>query len=100
MMALDRSPESFSLQMNSTSLFLWFQIVTPQGGASFNPKGHHVNKIDKSLQGDTKYRKSKLFLFQFQRKIILKLVFFVPIFQLVTPGVGSVLTPKKTYGWN
>ena len=24
MMALDQSPESFSLQMNSTSLFLWF----------------------------------------------------------------------------
>ena len=97
MMALDRSPESFSLQMNSTSLFLWFQFVTPRGGASFDPKGHHVNKIDKGLQGDATYRKSKLYFFQFQRRRILKLVFFVPMFQLVTPGVGSVLTPKESY---
>ena len=58
MMALDCSPEPYSLQMNSTSLFLWFQLVTPQGGASFDPKGHHVNKIDKGLQRDATYRKS------------------------------------------
>ena len=69
----------------------------PRGGASFDPKGHHVNKIDKGLQGDATYRKSKLYLFQFQRRKILKLVFFVPMFQLVTPGVGSVLTPKESY---
>ena len=60
MMALDRSPESFSPQMNSTSLFLWFQLVTPRGGASFDPKGHHVYKIDKGIQVDATYRKSKL----------------------------------------
>ena len=69
----------------------------PRGGASVDPKGHHVNKIDKGLQGDATYQKSKLYLFQFQRRRILKLVFFVPIFQLVTPGVGSVLTPKESY---
>ena len=96
-MALDRLPESFSPQMNSTSLFLWFQLVTTGGGASFDPKGHNVNKIDKGLQGDATDRKSKLYLFQFQRGRILKLVFFVPMFQLVTPGVGSVLTPKESY---
>ena len=53
MMALDRSPESLSPQMNSTSLFLWFQLVIP----SFDPKGHHKNKIDKGLQGDTTHQK-------------------------------------------
>ena len=58
----------------------------PQGGTSFDPKGHHVNKIDKGLQGDATYQKSKLYLFQFQRRRILKLVFFVPMFQLVTQG--------------
>ena len=52
MMALDRSPESFSPQMNSTSLFLWFPTCDPWGGDSFDSKGHHVNKIDKGLQGD------------------------------------------------
>ena len=92
MMALDHSPESFSPQMNSTSLFLWFQLVIP----SFDPMGHHMNKIDKGLQGDATYQKSKLYPFQFQRRI-LKLVFFVPMFQLVTPRVGSVLTPKESY---
>ena len=39
-MALDRSPESFSPQkLTLPSLFLLFQLVTPQGGASFDPKG-------------------------------------------------------------
>ena len=93
MMALDRSSESFSPQINSTSLFLWFQLVIP----SFDPKGHHMNKIDKGLQGDATYQKSKLYPFQFQRRRIFKLVFFVPMFQLVNPGVGSVLTPKLSY---
>ena len=26
------------------------QTCDPRGGASFDPKGHHVNKIDKGLQ--------------------------------------------------
>ena len=47
-MALDCSTESFSPKMKSTYWFLWFQLVIP----SFDPKGHHVNKIDKDLQGD------------------------------------------------
>ena len=57
----------------------------------------HVNKIDQGLQGDATYQKSKFQPFQFQRRRILKLVFFVPMFQLITPGVGSVLTPKELY---
>ena len=44
----------------------------PRDGASFDPKGHHVNKIGKGLQGDATYRKSKLCPFQFQRRRILK----------------------------
>ena len=91
MMALDCSPESFSLQMNSTSLFLCFQLVIP----SFDPKGHHTNKIDKGVQGDATYQISKLY--PFQRRRIMNLIFFVPMFQLVTPAVGSVLTPKESY---
>ena len=67
MMALDRSPESFSPQMNSTSLFLWFPTCDPWGGDSFDSNGHHVNKIDKGLQGDATYRKYKLYPFQFEK---------------------------------
>ena len=55
MMALDRSPESFS-QMNSTSLFPLFQLVAAW-------VGHHMNKIHKGLKGpqrDAKYQVSKL----------------------------------------
>ena len=92
MMALDRSPESFSPQMNSTSLFLWFPTCDPWDGDSFDSKGHHVNKINKGLQGDATYRKSKPYPFQFQRRRIFKLVFFVPIIQLVTLGMESVMS--------
>ena len=56
-----------------------------------------MNKIDKGLQGDATDKKSKLYPFQIQRIRILKLVFFVPMFQLVTPGVGSFLNPKESY---
>ena len=89
MMALDRSLESFSPQ---NEFYIFGPLVPtcdPQGGASFDPKGHHMNKIDKGLQGDVTYQKSKLYPFQFQRRRILKLVFFVPMFQLVTPLWGQ-----------
>ena len=95
-MALDCSPESFS---PTNEFYIFVPLVPtcdPRGGGSFNPKGHNTNKIDKGLQGDAMYQKSKLYPFQFQRRI-LKLVFYVPIFQLVTSGVGSVLTPKESY---
>ena len=55
-MDLDRSPESFYPQMNSSSLFLWFQLVTLGDGASFDPKVHHMNKTDKRLQEDATYQ--------------------------------------------
>ena len=41
MMALDCSPESFSPQLNSTSLFLWFQLVTLRVGPVLTPKESH-----------------------------------------------------------
>ena len=47
MMALDRSPESFSPQMNSTSLFLWFQLVTPGVGPVLIPRGIMWIKLTK-----------------------------------------------------
>ena len=95
-MALDRSPES-----NELYIFVpLVQTCDPWSGASFNPNGHHMNKIDKGLQGDDTYQKSKLYPFQFQKRRSLKLVFFVPMFQLVTPGVGSVLAPEESCEYN
>ena len=95
-MALDRSLESFTPKMDSTSVPL-VPTSDPRGGASFDPTGHPMNKIDKGLQGDATYQKSMLYPFQFQRRRILKLVFFLPyiMFQLVTPGVGSVFTQRN-----
>ena len=94
---MDRSPESFSPQMNSTFFVPFVPTCNPPGGANFDPKGHHMNKIDNGLQGDATYQQSKHYHFKFQRRRILKLVIFVPMFQLVTPKVGSVLTPKESY---
>ena len=53
-----------------------------------------MNKIDKGLQGDATYQKSKLYPFQFQGGRILKLVFFVPMFEIVTSRVGVSFDPK------
>ena len=64
MMALDHSTELFSPQMNSTSLFLWFQLVIP----SFDPNGHYMNNFDKGLHGDATYQKSKLYPFKVSEK--------------------------------
>ena len=62
-MTLDRSSESFSQQINSTYFIPFVPTCDPQGRASFDPKGHHMNKIDKGLQGDASYQKSKLYPF-------------------------------------
>ena len=90
MMALDRSPESFSPQMNPTFFVPFVPTCDPQGGANFDPKGHHWNKIDKGLPGDATYQKSKLYPFKFQGRI-LKLVFFVPT---CDPQGGVSFDPK------
>ena len=87
MMALDRSPESFPPQMNTTFFVPFVPTCDPRGGANFDPKGHHMNKIDKGLQGDATYQKFKLYPFKFHIRRILKLVFFVPMFRFVTPRV-------------
>ena len=64
----------------------------PRDGASFDPHEHHMNKSGRGPQGDAKNQISKLYTFQFQRKRILKMGFFVPMLQLVTPGLGPILT--------
>ena len=95
-MALDRSPESFSPQMNSTSLFLWFQLVTLGVGPVLIPR-HHMIKIDKGLQGYATYQKSKALSLQVSEKKNFEvglLCSYVPTCNLV---VGSVLTPKESY---
>ena len=56
-----------------------------------------MNKLGRGPQGDAKNQISKLYTFQFQRKRILKMGFFVPMFQLVTPGLGPILTLGASY---
>ena len=56
MMALNRSPESFT---PTNKFYIFVPLVPtcdPWGGASFDPKGHNMNKIDKCLQGDATYQ--------------------------------------------
>ena len=54
--------------------YIFFPLVQTcdlRGGTSFDPNRHHMNKIDKGLQGDATYQKSKLYPFQFQRRRIM-----------------------------
>ena len=95
MMALHRSTESFSPPNEFYTYVPLVPTCNPLGGARFDPK-EHMNRIDKGLQGCATYQKSKLYPFQFQRRI-LKLVFFVPMFQLGTPVEGPILTPQASY---
>ena len=71
-------------------------LVTRGTGPVLTP-GHHMNKLGIGTQGDGTYQISNLYAFQFQRRIILKFSFFVPIFQLVAPRAGPVLTPGASY---
>ena len=52
-----------------------------------------MNKFDRGSQGDSTYQISKLYTFWFQRRRVSKMVFFGPIFQLVTLRAGPVLAP-------
>ena len=57
-----------------------------------------MNKLGQGQQGDGAYQISKLYAFHFQRRRILKMGFFVSMFQLVTPPeVRPVLIPGILY---
>ena len=56
-----------------------------------------MNKLGRCPQGDAKNQISKLYTFQFQRKRILKMGFFIPMFQLLTPRLGPILTLGASY---
>ena len=91
------NPSSF----REEKFWSWFSLflcsnLWPLGWGQFWPHDHHMNKLGRGPQGDAKNQISKLYAFQFQRRI-LKIGFFAPVFQLVTPGVGPILTPGASY---
>ena len=92
------NPSSFREEefWNWFSLFLCSNLWPP-GQGQFWPHKHHMNKLGWSPQGYAKNQISKLYTFQFQKRRILKIEFFVPMFQLVTPGVGLILTLGASY---
>ena len=65
----------------------------PPGGANL-PQGLHTNKLERGPQVNAI---SKLCAFQFQRRSILKMGFFVSMFQFVIPGAGPGFTPGASY---
>ena len=95
MMALDRSPESFYPQMNYTFVPL-VPTCDLRVGACFDPKGHHMNKIDKGLQGvlHTKVNALSLQVLEKKNFEVGLLCSYVPT---CDPIVGSVLSPKESY---
>ena len=62
--------------------------MTPRAGLVLTP-GDFMNKLGTGPQGDAAYQISNLYAIQFQRRKILKMGFFVPMFKLVTPGWGQ-----------
>ena len=90
------NPSSF----REEELWSWFSLflcsnLWPPGWGQFWPHEHHMNKLGRCPQGDAKNKISKLYTFQ--RKRILKMGFFVPMFQLVTLGLGPILTLGASY---
>ena len=73
-----------------------FQHVTLGAGPVLTPSASY-KQIGRGPQGDAIYQISKVQAFQFHRRRILKFSFFVPMFQLVTPEAGPVLTPGASY---
>ena len=67
---------------------LWHPPLPP-GQGQFGPQGHHMNNLGRSPLGDTTYKISKLCTFQFQRRRIIRLSFFVPMFQTCDPRGGA-----------
>ena len=93
---------SISSSFREDEFLSWFSLflcsnLWPIGWGQFWPHEHHMNKLGRCPQGDAKNKISKLYNFQFQRKRILKMGFFVPMFQLVTPGLGPILTLGASY---
>ena len=92
------NPSSF----REEEFWSWFSLflcsnLWPPGWGQFWPHEHNMNKLGGCPQGDAKNQISKLYTFQFQRKRILKMGFFVPMFQLVTHGLGPILTLGASY---
>ena len=70
-----------------------FKFMTPREGQSW-PQEHHMNTLGRGPQGGAAYQISKLYAFQFQKRRILKMGFFVPIFQNVTPQIRASFDPR------
>ena len=84
-------PSSFRVEelWNFRSVFLC-STYDPQSGLVLTPGVFHklINKLGRGPQGDATYQISNLYAIQFQKRKILKMGFFVPMFQFVTPGAS------------
>ena len=106
---IDKSPQRDAKYQSSNpssfrdeEFWSWFSLflcsnLWPPGWSQFWPHEHHMNKLGRCPQGGAKNQISKLYTFQFQRKRILKMGFFVPMFQLVTHGLGPILSLGASY---
>ena len=84
---LSHFPHNWILHLCSFGSNLW-----PSGWDQFWLQRNQLNKIDKGPQRDAKYQISQLLSFQFQRRRILKLVFFVPT---CDPRGGASFDPSS-----
>ena len=67
----------------------YVQICDPKAGPILI-SGAPYEQLGWGQQGDASYQISKLYAFHFQRRRILKMGFFISMFQLVAHGLGPV----------
>ena len=92
-----RLPVSENINFEVDLLCYYVLTCDPWGPQPFGPQGHHIKKCDKGPLLDATCQISKLLTFQLQRRKILKMTFFVPMFQFVTARAGQVLIPQASY---
>ena len=88
-------PSSF--RKNNFEIFIpcsYVQNCDPLGWGKFWAKGHHMNKLGKGVLGNATYQISKLHALHFQRRKVLKIGCFVPMFHLVTLRCRANFDPR------
>ena len=91
-------PSNFREQVFWSFPFLFLcSNLCPQWWRQSWPKGHHMYKLGGGPLIDTTYRISMLCAFQRPRKGLLKFSTFFPMFKLVTPVTGPVLSLGQTW---
>ena len=91
------SQSNWSTKNFEVFLFCSYVQTCDPGTGPILAQGHNSDQMGKGPPGDATYQIAKLYAFQFQKRRILKFVFFVPKFQPATPPGGASFDPRASY---